>query len=294
MGIIDWSQIKTVDDVLRLDEHLLYDEAEVLSPTMALRLNPNLTEDEIADAQLWANYTRGLMLVTGEPGAGKGVFSHMLSYKMHHYFGKLAVLDTRPRKSFGNYIPFGEEMIAEQITRMSLLEQGVGWVTPDGKWLTEKGEIFVRNSVVMLDEFGSKYMSRLSSPTLSIKQVLLKLFNFWRHMHCLMLGIGVSLGDFDRKCLDKAIWQAKCVRVFDTDEQEDNPDVIIIGVYLTPIKYNPFDDEISRAGDTVMLRINASEPKHMLNGLAWKDIFVSENCQGFELPSKMQPRRRKQ
>lgn len=313
--MIDWSRIRTIEDVLHLDEHLLFDDAEMVQPLDMLKLNPNLTEEEIEDAFFWKDYVRGLMLVTGEPGAGKGIFAHMICKKMNYYFNKVVILDTRPRACFGNYIPFSDEMLGEQVDRMSAIETGHGTVT-DNKWIAhivreekvidpdtgktrrgEKktieydGEVFLRNSAIMLDEFGNKYMSRLSSPTLSIKQVLLKLFNFWRHMHCLMIGVGVSLEDFDRKCLDKAIWEARCVKVRNATEHEDDPDAIIIGVYLTPIKYNPIKDELTKAGGTTMLRINASEPKHILEGLAWKDIFNTDNAQGFELPSKM---RRKQ
>ncbi len=311
--VIDWSRVKTIDDVLKLDEHLLFDDAEQMQPADMLKLNPNLTEEEIEDAFFWKDYNRGLMLVTGEPGAGKGILSHMISYKMKHYFGKMAILDTRPRKVFGDYIPFSEEMLSEQVERMSAMERGEGKVDRE-KWIahmkkeekiideetgkpTRKvriveydGEVFLRNSVVMMDEFGSKYMPRLQ-PNLSISQVLLKLFNFWRHMHCLMLGVGVSLEDFNRKALDKAIWEARCVKVTHAIEHRDDPEAIIIGVYLQPIKYNPITDEITKAGNSTPLRINASEPKHVLNGLAWKDIFNTDNAQGFELPSKM---RRKQ
>lgn len=314
-NLIDWTQIKTIDDVLNIDKHLLFDDAEITRPIDMLKLNPNLTEEEIDDAFFWKDYTRGLMLVTGEPGNGKGIFSNMLSYKMRHYFNKIVCMDTRPRECFGNYVPFGEEMLAEQIERMAAIEKGNGIVTPDGRWIAHMhreeriispetgkltrelkvteydGDVFLRNSVINLDEFGNKYMSRLSSPTLSIKQVLLKLFNFWRHMQCLMLGVGVSLEDFDRKCLDKATWETRCVKVHYAVEHEEDPDAIIIGIYITPIKYNPMQDELQRVGTTQMLRINASEPKHMLNGLCWKDIFNTENAQGFELPSKM---RRKQ
>jgi len=353
--MIDWSQIKTIDDIFKLDDNLLYDEDGITTPTDMLKLKTGLTEEEIEDAKFWVNYHRGLMLITGEPGAGKGITAHMIAKKMNYYFDKVPILDTRPRRSFGEYIPFSEEMLAEQVNRMSEMETGIvrpyiikgltsldfdsnqddyaeyqasppleqyeelklkgrvpanvtlqdynkrrnefmataefkPFVDSDGKWITSRGEMLLRNSTVMMDEFGSKYMSRLSSPTLSIKQVLLKLFNFWRHMQCLMIGVGVSLEDFDRKCLDKALWEARCVHVYHAEEQEEDPSTIIIGVYLTPIKYNPFQDELSKAGATIGLRINASKPQNMLGGLAWKDIYNTENCQGFELPQKYRRR----
>lgn len=353
--MIDWTRIKTIEDVLRLDEYLLFDESEVSQPSDMLKLNPNLTEEEMDDAFFWKDYSRGLMLVTGEPGNGKGIFSHMVSKKMGYYFDKVPIIDTRPRKSFGTYIPFSEDFLGEQVDRMSEMESNTPrpyivkglteidfqdeeglweeykalppleqykelqfrgivpreavlqeynkrkneftatvefkpFVDNEGKWITSRGEVFLRNSTLLMDEFGNKYMGRLSSPTLGIKQVLLKLFNFWRHMHCLMLGVGVDLEDFDRKCLPKATWEARCVYVRDADEQRDNPETIIIGVYLTPIKFNPSTDELTRAGASTRLRINASEPKHMLDGLAWKDIYNTDNAQGFELPSKMRRR----
>ncbi len=349
--MIDWSRIRTIDDVFHLDEHLLFDEAEVAQPMDMLKLNPNLTEEEFKDAFFWKNYTRGLMLVTGEPGSGKTSLLHLISYKMKYYFNKVAVLDTRPRKAYGAYIPFSEDMLAEQVMRMSELETGIprpykvkglteidfgddfdGWinykelsvqekyavlqnkdivpksatlrdynkrrdeftatvdlkpyVTADGKWITSRGEIFLRNSVVGMDEFGNKYMGRLSSPTLKIKVELLKLFNFWRHMHCLMIGAGVSLDDFDRKCLSKATWEARCVRVTNADEHEIDPDAIILGAYITPIKYNPVSDELTKVGRTEKYRINASEPKHILGGRSWKEIFNTDNSQGFDVASK--------
>ena len=354
--MIDWSQIKTIDDIFKLDESLLYDEANSAMPPDMLKLKSGLTEAEIEDAKFWVNYHRGLMLITGEPAAGKGITAHMIAKKMSYYFDKVAILDTKPRRSFGAYIPFSEEMVAEQVDRMSEMETGIvrpyvikglssldfdgnqegfanyqvldpleqykelklkgcvpdnailqdynkrrneftarvdfkPFVSADGKWVTSRGEMLLRNSVAMMDEFGSKYMSRLSSPTLSIKQVLLKLFNFWRHMQCLMLGVGVSLEDFDRKCLDKALWEARCVHVYHAEEQEEDPSVIIIGVYLTPMKYDPFKDELRKAGNTVGLRINASKPQNMLGGKCWCDLFNTENAQGFELPRKY---RRKQ
>jgi hypothetical protein len=353
--MIDWSRIRTIEDVFKLDEDVLYDESNDTLTNGRLRVRPNLSDEDYEDAKFWAQYSRGLMLITGEPGAGKGITVHMIAKKMSYYFGKLAILDTRPRKIFGSYMPFSEEMLAEQIERMSEMENGVPrpyvvkglteidfmenaddyleykklspveqyeelqlkgrvpqdavlqdynkrrneftatvefkpYVDADGKWITSRGEMFLRNSVVMMDEFGSKYMSRLSSPTMAIKQILLKLFNFWRHMHCLMIGVGVSLEDFDRKCFPKVVWQAHCTRLSELYAPAESPEDIMVGVTITPRKYNPIRDELAKAGDAVVLVINASEKKEVLGGYSWKDIFNTENAQGFELPRRYRRR----
>jgi hypothetical protein len=89
MGYIDWSSIHTVDDLKKVDPVLLYDEAEIRDPIDMRKLRPDLTEEELEDAMFWKRFVNGIMLVVGEPGAGKGVFLHMCSYKLKYYFVKL-------------------------------------------------------------------------------------------------------------------------------------------------------------------------------------------------------------
>jgi hypothetical protein len=296
--LIDWTKIKSMEDVLALDENLLFDDSKALLPSDMLQLNTNLTEEEVEDAFFWKDYNRGKILITGEPGSGKGITAHMIAYKMKYYYGKTAIIDTRPRKKFGNYVPFSPDFLEEQIARMKLIEEGCGKVLNDGRWIafeprTEeddnrnrdkvRGEVFMRNSVMLLDEYGNKYMPRLQ-PNIRISQDLLKLDNFWRHMHCLTLGVGVSLTDFNRKAIDKSVWEAKCVRMSNKWKIRNNTDIndIVIGVYLSAVKYNPATDDLTKASDVTGLVINASQPKNCLGGLCWKDIFNTDNAQGFE------------
>lgn len=301
-SVIDWTKIKSLDDLNKLDDNLLYDESKALLPSDMLKLNPNLTEDEVEDAFFWKDYNRGKILITGEPGSGKGILSHMIAYKMKYYFGKTAIIDTRPRKVFGDYFPFSADFLEEQIIRMELLEKGIGRMLPDGKWVAfnprtdedndkdrdnVRGEIFIRNAVQLLDEYGNKYMNRLQ-PNSRFSIDLLKIDNFWRHLHLLTLGVGVSLQDFNRKAIDKSVWGAQCVRMSTKWKMKADPEIvqdindIVIGVYLSPIKWNPDRDEVQQAGNIERLIINASKPQHMLNGLCWKDIYNTDNVQGFE------------
>ncbi len=325
---IDWEKIKTLDDIKKLDKNLLYDESRVMLPSGMMRLNPELTDDEIEDAMFWKSYSRGKILVTGEPGSGKGIFSHMVSYKMKYYFGKTVILDTRPRPCFGDYVPFSPDFLEEQILRMDLVEKGIGRETPEGKWIafnprTEedqaqdrdnvRGEVFLRNSVMLLDEYGSKYMPRLN-PTQRISKDLLNLDNFWRHMHLLTLGVGVSLDDFNYRAIDKSVWEARCVQMSSRAKVKSKYDVndLIFSVYLSSVKVNQLTGGVETGNDTVRLWIFASEPQHCLpiitcpecaghgcekcnitgqRHAAWKDIYNTENAQGWESSLS---RRRKQ
>lgn len=79
----------------------LYDNMPTTdSQEYALHLNPRLTDAEAEDARFWYFYSRGLMLLTGMPGSGKGLIGDMILYKMRYYFDKNIILDYRPRRLF--------------------------------------------------------------------------------------------------------------------------------------------------------------------------------------------------
>ncbi|MCK9369857.1 hypothetical protein M0R04_08135 [Candidatus Dojkabacteria bacterium] len=164
-------------------------------------------------------------------------------------------------------------------------------VDENGKWISSRGEVFLRNAILLLDEFGSKYMPR-SAPNLAEAQTLLKMFNFWGHLHTLMLGAGVSLDDFNPRAFEKASWHARCVLANNREYRySDNPEDIIVIVYLSPIKYNPMSRSVqSSRQEEQRLLINGSEPRKMLGGLGIKDIYVSDNSQGMYISSKLKRR----
>ena len=283
---IDWSKIRTRDDLTVVTSKLLYEDTKVYSPNELLHMRQGLSEEEIDDALFWAKFRRGIMMITSPPRQGKSTLEHLVAYKMNYYFEMLPILDTRPRSLFGIYVPFSQEMLDEQIVRMDLLEKGRGRAREDGSWETERGDIFLRNAVIGLDEFGSKYMNRRDPPNLPIKRSLLKLFDYWGHSQCLWLCSGISIDDMDRRCLDKIVWEARCTRIFDAEECYEDPSTIIIGAWISPTRYNPYKDQMEVAGEPIPLRINSSKPQKCLAGSAWKDIFKTDNVQGFTLSKK--------
>lgn len=294
MPDIDWKKIKTKEDIAAIDPHLLYDDTRVYSPSELLTLNPNLSDSELEDALFWSRYRRGLLIVSGQPRQGKTNLEHMIAFKMKYYFQMLPILDTRPRTIFGQYIPFSQDMLEEQIERMTLMNDGKGKTLEDGSWTTEAGDIFLRNAVVGMDEFGTKYMYRRDSPNKPIKRELLKVFDYWGHANCLWLGAGISIDDIDRRCLDKIVWEARCNRIYEAEECQLDPNVIIIGVWLAPVKYDAFHDRMEIVGEPEALRINASKPQKCLplnpitgEHYAWKDIYKTDNAQGFSVERKV-------
>jgi hypothetical protein len=315
-AVIDWTKINTVADLKNIDDAILYDESEIRDPIDMRHLNPNLTDEEIEDALFWKDFVNGIFLVTGDAGNGKGIVLHMIAYKMKYYFGKRAILDTRPRKAFGEYIPFSNEFLVEQLARMDVLEKGNGIMTNDGRWfanmpetrieINEKGkeiiintgktnqrEILLRNSVLGLDEYGNKYMPRKQS-NLAISIDLLKLYDIRRHLQCLTLGVGIDINDFNRKALAKTSWEARCKFIQNAEEFNDDDNALIFGVSIRPVSYDPVRDVLAKGEDIAKLRINAKEPKNMLGGKAWKDIFNTQNSQSFDSAVGRQLKRKQQ
>ncbi|MEO0250137.1 MAG: hypothetical protein ABIN58_11560, partial [candidate division WOR-3 bacterium] len=144
-GVIDWSQIRTVDDLENIVGDALYDESDDSPDAGAfgdIEIADGLTPYEIADAERWARFTRGVMLITGVPGSGKTALMNILAWKFRRYFRRRVILDSKPRRIFGPYVYYTHEFLYEMAERLRLY---TGINTKSGHdakhWYTERGEI---------------------------------------------------------------------------------------------------------------------------------------------------------
>lgn len=294
--MIDWSQIQTPEDIFKLDRAILYDDSPEFDPEDNYILNPNLTDEEIEDALFWRDYLRGIMLVTGMPGQGKDMFVHMLAWKMRHYFHKTIISDSRPREEFGHYIPFNIDFLVDQLDRISEVAthtvkdydpenppKVMPHATPDGRWISSKGQVFMRRSVMILDEFGSRYM-HIRRPLNPVQVTLLQLFPFWRHLQCLILGVGTERNDFSPRCFPKVTAEARCFRISKTR--------LIFGVALYPLRHIGATGELEIAGRPAKFPLNGEKPRDCLGGLAWKDLYNTDNAVAMEAQKSLRPKKR--
>ena len=81
----------------------LYDETPEpgANGLYGLELNDGLTDLEMQFAERLAFLCRGVMIVHGQPGCGKGTFGTYLAWKIRRIFkGKRVLLDYMPKKLF--------------------------------------------------------------------------------------------------------------------------------------------------------------------------------------------------
>jgi hypothetical protein len=215
----DYSQIKRFEDLVRLeDEAGLYDESPGFEDDnpYGVELMPGLSEEELEDSMIWMPYTRGVMLVKGPAGSGKGTFANPLAWKMKRYFGKVVFMDYRPRRLFGVYHPFNEAVLVEQLARMSNVATG-DVMRADKKelegmtseWVSKYGMVLLRNSVLVLDEYKKYHYNR--NPNNPMGKVLSQVYDIWRHMDILVIGIAQDKRELDRfSCIPKITFEVRC------------------------------------------------------------------------------------
>lgn len=321
---INIAKIRDKKDLDNIPKEMLYDETQ---PIVDLKLRDGLSEEEIEDAlgyehqvgkrverwSGWKNYARGIMLLTGDEGGGKTMAMHMIGFKLNYYFNLMAVTDTRPRELFDLYsrhIPFSEEFLVEQADRIwevanmrlkpdKQRDPNMPVIQPhireNGQWVGSTGDVLLQNAVVMLDEFGKKYMNR-SEPNNPIHRDLkAKILPDWRHLNSLIIGATPMIEMIDPVCDNKITCVAYCSRAIGYDEKGNiKPDSLVFKIHLksrrsiTPLgeyNYAPKDD---------IIYIDANRPIPMLNGATWKDIYNHRQAVAFEMANSIKKKYKKQ
>jgi len=214
------NEVRAILSEMGLSEESLYDQSEA-GELYDDQLRPNLTEEEIEDAIRMKRFIRGVMMVTGDPGSGKGVFGHVLPWKIKRYFLRRKVLlDHKPRPVFGPYLPFDDKFLKEELGKMAEMSNVRGEIPKEidrkdkkriktisglaDKWVRSKqGEVYLSNSVLVLEEFKRYMHNRRPMNPLGI--TLGHIITWWRHLDILILGMSPFLNEIDRKACQQYI-----------------------------------------------------------------------------------------
>lgn len=289
---IDWSNIKTLEDVTTLGDHRLYD----LMPdddAFSLYINSNLTEYEYNDALFWARFMNGVILITGKPGSGKSTLLHIMAWKFKRYFGKLAICKPPPRPIFGLAIPNSTEFLVEQLDRIAdlmgdqteLLEQ-----QNSRRWFASANrEIFLKHCVMMEDEFSNKVP--MATPNLSICQIYLKLATVWRHLDLAIIGVTTKKEDITHFIYPEVTAEIK------VDALPTRPGVSRAILY--PLSYNSMSGHFAVREQPIPIYTDILAEQTIdrhpdLQGYRWVDLFNSKNPQTVRVPNALRKEIKKQ
>jgi len=260
--------------------------------------NPYLSEEELEDAERLGRYSRGIMLVLGDPGSGKGLFATMLSSKLKYYLAnKKVLMDYRPREAFGAYIPFNEDVLKGELAKMAGVASNeipsdiAHKVENEGrvknlKKLTEDwfkstdAQLLLCDSIMVLDEFKRYFHNRRPHNPMGI--LLGHIISWWRHMNLLMIGMAPQRKELDRFSLFPYVnFEARCSWMATVS------DTTLVSIFTT--KYVGATGVLTKKGKTKRMRVNGRTPRDFLGGLGYYDLYNTQDIKSIRLKAEKKP-----
>ena len=183
----------------------------------------NPTWKQKKEIELYKTLYRGVMLVTGKARAGKDLFGIIFSYLMKLYFGRPVLLDFKPKRLFGEYIPFHPQTMIQEINKMAQQAKFVSdnievpmtkaeenyFVNHTQEWLNTKGETLFKGAILYLSELKRYCYNR--NPMSRMNKFVGALCDIHGHLDLLVLGTHIDHREIDYKTFLKnvTIW-ANC------------------------------------------------------------------------------------
>ena len=226
--------------------------------------------------------SRGVMLISGEPGGGKDLFGVSFAARQKYLFGRRILLDFLPRRAFGAYTLFDTTVMVDQINRMAK-QAGVEGI--DGskdsveydefiqeattKWALEgEGEVLLKNALVYWSELKRYCYNR--NPHNKVNKFIGSINSIWRHLDLLVMGTHVLPHEIDKYTyLSYAKIRATCNWSISRPHTTDV--TIARGAFIT-------SDAVYRVeGQPLTLHVDGNEPRSWLGGKRFFDLYKTKN-----------------
>lgn len=184
--------------------------ADEIDEMLDFPLRPGVGWRARREAKQLRTISRGVMLVTGEPGAGKDLFGTSFCARQKYLFGRHILLDFLPKRAFGNYTLFNAEVMGREIDKMAKLSgvEGIeGSSDPKEQdefmdeaardWALEgEGEVLLKNSILYLSELKRYCYNR--NPHNRFNKFIGSINSVWRHLDLLVIGTHVLAHEIDQ------------------------------------------------------------------------------------------------
>lgn len=285
---LDWKTIKDISDIRRIDPSQLYDTTPEQTEENSLVIKDGLTPEEMRDAIFLRRFAKqGVILLSGDVGGGKSSLANIWGWKFKRYFGKLAIMDSKPRPLFGEYIPWSEEFIIEQLHRIEEIQSAnnnsLTSQTSASEWHAPSGQIFLKNSVLILEEF-KRYCPRDNS-NIAICQAIHSLLTVRRHLDMVIIGLCTNRHDIAEKITPEVTSEVVCKAM--TTKQG------VLRADLYPLKQTGIMGQFRVTGKSIRIETDVLTPQDPFRhptmvGNAWKDLYNSWNAQGIRIPKVLE------
>lgn len=253
-----------------------YDDGPDLVEQGQIKLAEGLTDWEYEDADLLLPFTKGVMIITGDPGSGKDLFGNVIAWKMKRYFGKEVMRDEPPRRLFGPYIPFDRNTINEDLSEMAEISASkdtnkakyTRMTMLANEWLDFKGNELLRDKVMYITEFSSWMYNRASLSPINI--FMGQILRRWRHFDLLVIGSTQLKSELDPKtCLPYVSHEVRCKW---SSLRPDTGNYTICKVRSITNK-----GVVNVGGGIVPYRLDGGAARDSLDGARYFDLYNSKS-----------------
>lgn len=284
---------------LGIQEGELFDESPTVNDLYDIPLVEGLTEAEIVEANVWRRFYYGVMLVTGKPGSGKGLWMMWLGHKMKRFFGRRILLDFKPREPFGLYVPFNENVLLGELDK---IKEMAATPTPipksisrsneklkkeiqalGEKWMSTKGEVYLRGTMLALDELKKYFHNRRPHNPMGI--TLGDAVTTHRHLDLLLVGATPLEREIDQfSFLPYVTHRVKCSWGIDGKAHYN----IFQTVWISD-KWG--GGQLSVKGKAFRMSLDGGVPRDALGGYSYYDLYNSKDPKALR-PSRSMERYR--
>ena len=240
----------------------IYDETPGYDDEIGARLAEGLTPAQRHQARLLYNIFNGLWglcLVKGLPGTGKDLFGNYISYLIKTYFPHVRIMrDEPPRALYGAYAGmFSDTVLATELDKMREAAKGTSVKQFDAllekaadDWVTSKGLVLLKNSVLYLTEFWRYCYKR--DPHNPMNKTMGGIHKEKRHIKTLILGTTQLTSDLDKfTCKPFVDWTVTCTRQGKTE----------FTYFVHKATYDASRDRIEIIGKPFKIPVDAGKPR---------------------------------
>lgn len=264
-------------------EQELYDDTPMDGDIYGVRVNPDLPTELEPLVNVLAPLSRGLIVVTGFPGSGKGLFMVWLAWMMRFMFGKKIGSDFRPRKYFdevvypanNRYFPFNETVMRGDFDRMKQVAKGRGLTVNKESdlgnlWVAREGAVKLQNAILLLDELWRYFHRR--RPHGKMNFAVGGLIKVFRHLDLCIIGAAPNANELDVKtCLQYQTHEVSCDWL--TTKRNTTRATI---KRIRCVESNGMRQSV---GKPFFIDVDGKKPREYLNGRCFYDLYVSKNVQ---------------